>query len=74
VLPVTLSRVAGYRRPPGENNDAQLFAQTRTLRIRQRHGFDLSSEFSTSPLRAAKILALNFHEVSRAGWPYRTAS
>ncbi len=34
-----------------ENNDTQLFAQTRTLRIRQRHGFDFSSEFSTSQLR-----------------------
>jgi hypothetical protein len=29
---VTLTRVAGYRRPPGEDNDAQLFAQSRTLR------------------------------------------
>jgi len=31
---ITLTRVAGYRRSPGEDNDAQLFAQTRTLRIR----------------------------------------
>jgi len=43
--------------PQGENNDAQVFAQTRTLRIRQRHGFDFSSEFSTLPLRATAILA-----------------
>src|ERR1700738_2054737 len=59
---VTLSRVAGYRRSSGENNDAQLSAQTCTLRIRQRRGFDFSSEFSTSPLRAAAILTLSdFH-------------
>src|SRR6266403_979857 len=32
---ITLTGVAGYRRSPGEKNDAQLFAQTRTLRIRQ---------------------------------------
>ena len=31
---VTLTRVAGYRRSPREDNDAQLFTQTRTLRIR----------------------------------------
>ena len=45
---------------PGGNNHAQLFAQTRTLRIRQRHGLDFSIEFSTSPLRAAVIIALIF--------------
>src|SRR6516165_6121869 len=60
---------------PEESDDAQLFAQTRTLRIRQRHGFDFSIEFSTSPLRAVAILTLSdFHEVSRAGRPYRTAT
>src|SRR5215472_8111048 len=59
---------------PGENNDAQLSAQTRTLRIRQRHGFDFSIEFSTSPLRAVAILTLSdFHEISRAGRPSWTA-
>jgi hypothetical protein len=56
--------------PQGKNNDAQLFAQTRTLRIRQRHGFDFSSEFSTSPLQAVPMLTLSdFHKVSRAGRP-----
>ena len=45
---------------PGGNNHAQLFAQTCTLRIRQRHSLDFSIEFSTSPLRAAVIIALIF--------------
>src|SRR5262250_1704383 len=59
----------------GKDNDAQLFVQTRTLRIRQRHGFNFSSEFSTSPLRAVAILPLSdFHEVSRAGRPYKDSS
>ena len=67
---VTLSRVTGYRRSPGEDNDAQLFAQTRTLRIRQSHGLDFSNESSTSPLRAVAILALNnFHKLARAAGP-----
>ena len=62
-------------RMPSGPSDAQLSAQTRTLRIRQRRSFDFSIEFSTSPLRAAAILAQSdFHEVSRAGRPYRTAS
>jgi hypothetical protein len=39
-----------------ENRDAQLSAQTGTLRIRQRRGFDFSSEFSTSPLQTAAIV------------------
>jgi hypothetical protein len=39
---VTLTRVTGYRRSPrGEGNDAQLFAQSRTLRIRQVNGLKL---------------------------------
>src|SRR6266403_5572806 len=33
-----------------QNNDAQLFAQTRTLRIRQSHSLDFSTDYSTSPL------------------------
>jgi hypothetical protein len=41
---ITLTRVAGYRRSPGEDNDAQLFAQTRTLRIRQMDGLELSTD------------------------------
>ena len=56
--------------PSGEDNDAQLFAQTRTLRIRQSNGFDFSSVGSTSPLRTVVILPLtDFHEVSRAAGP-----
>src|SRR5215469_5793390 len=41
---ITLTRVAGYRRSLGEGNDAQLFAQTRTLRIRQMDGLELSTD------------------------------
>src|SRR6266404_2329872 len=43
--------------PQGEDNDAQLFAQTRTLWIRQLHGLDFSNAHSTSPLQAFCILA-----------------
>src|SRR5215469_1510908 len=46
----TLTRVAGYRRSDRGDNDAQLFAQSRTLRIRQLNGLDLSIVISTSPL------------------------
>ena len=48
---VTLNRVAGYRRSTEEHNDAQLFAQSRTLRIRQVDGLNLSTVIATSPLR-----------------------
>jgi hypothetical protein len=40
----TLTSLAGYRRSLKEDNDAQLFAQTRTLRIRQGHSFDFSTD------------------------------
>jgi hypothetical protein len=30
--------------PPGEHNDAQSFAQTRTLRIKQMNGLELSTD------------------------------
>src|SRR5438034_8260656 len=70
---VTLTRVAGYRRSPREDNDAQLFAQTRTLRIRQRNSVDFSNVASTSPLRTVAILPLrNFHKISRAAGPKMT--
>src|SRR6266853_2279938 len=48
---LTSTRVAGYRRFPKGRNDAQLFAQSRTLRIRQTVGLDLSIARSTSPLQ-----------------------
>src|SRR5262249_46642898 len=58
--------------PPGEDNDAQLFTQTRTLRIRQLRGFKISIDHSTSPLQAVAILTLgDFHELSRAEGPKR---
>ena len=62
----TLTRLAGYRRSPqGKNNDAQLSAQTRTLRIRQLSSLDFSNVPSISPLQAVAILAQSdFHEIS----------
>src|SRR6266566_8734224 len=67
---VTLSRLAGYRRSPRGGHDAQLFAQSRTLRVRQGDSLDFSTVVSTSPLRAVAILTLiNFHKVSRAEGP-----
>jgi hypothetical protein len=64
---LTSTRVAGYRCSPKERNDAQLFAQSRTLRIRQTDGLDLSIADSTSPLQPVAILLLSyFHKVSRA--------
>jgi hypothetical protein len=38
------------------SNDAQSFAQVRTLRISQLNGFDSSTGSSISPLRAGTIL------------------
>jgi hypothetical protein len=67
---VTLNRVAGYRRSTEEHNDAQLFAQSRTLRIRQVDGLNLSTVIATSPLRADAIpTRRHFHKVSRAAGP-----
>jgi hypothetical protein len=58
--------------PQEEDNDAQLSAQTRTLRIRQVHGFNFSIECSTSPLLAVEILPWSdFHEIPRAAGPKR---
>jgi hypothetical protein len=51
VLQLTPTRVAGDRRSPKGRNDAQLFAQSRTLRIRQTVGLDLSIARSNSPLQ-----------------------
>jgi len=70
---LTSTRVAGYRRSPKGRNDAQLFAQSRTLRIRQTVGLDLSIARSTSPLQPLAILLLSyFHKVSRAAGPTTT--
>jgi hypothetical protein len=52
---VTLNRVAGYRRSTEEHNDAQLFVQSRTLRIRQVDGLNLSTVVATSPLRTVAM-------------------
>src|SRR5215813_181581 len=53
-LPST--RVTGYRRSRKGWDNAQLFAQSRTLRIRQYNSLDFSTEVSTSPLRALLVL------------------
>jgi hypothetical protein len=67
---VTLNRVAGYRRSTEEDNGAQLFAQSRTLWIRQVDGLNLSTVIETSPLRTVGIVPrTDFHEVSRAIGP-----
>ena len=41
-----LSKVemSAFTAPPGEDNVAQLFAQTRTLRIRQMDGLEISTD------------------------------
>ena len=44
--------------PRGEDNDAQLFAQSRTLRIRQSDGLDFSM-FGNRPRRSGPCLNLN---------------
>src|ERR1700693_1897121 len=55
----SLSRVTGYRRFPQRGTDnAQLFAQPRTLRIRHADSLNFSSANSISPLRACPILHL----------------
>jgi hypothetical protein len=70
---LTSTRVAGYRRSPKGRNDAQLFAQSRTLRIRQTVGLDLSIARSTSPLQPVAMLPLSdFHKVPRAAGPKMT--
>jgi hypothetical protein len=70
---LTSTRVAGYRCSPKGRNDAQLFAQSRTLRIRQTAGLDLSIARSTSPLQPVAMLPLSdFHKVSRAAGPKMT--
>ena len=47
----TLANVTGYRRSPqAERNDAQLFAPSHALRIRQSNSLDFSNVATTSPL------------------------
>src|SRR3989442_1364856 len=71
---LTSTRVAGYRRSHSGRDDAQLFAQTRTLRIRQADGLDLSIADSTSLLPPVAMLPLSdFHKVSRAEGPKMTS-
>src|SRR5499427_275933 len=72
VLEVTLSRVSGYRRSRRGKATHHLFALSRTLRIRQPHGFGLSTVETISPLRAIVDYGpalRNFHAVSRASGP-----
>jgi hypothetical protein len=71
----SLTRVTGYRRSPHDGTDnAQLFTQPRTLRIKQENSLNFSTVGSISPLRACPILhstPSNFHEFSRATGPTR---
>src|ERR1700745_963356 len=79
---ITLTRVAGYRRSPGEDNDAPLFPQTPKLNESLKHARSGSDRWTVSnsplinapsPLRAVAILPVSdFHKVSRAEGPQRT--
>src|SRR6266480_3308530 len=76
ILPLSdfhkVSRAEGPKKT-GEDNDAQLFAQTRTLRIRQMDGLELSTDKLDLAAPDSGILSLShFHEVSRAEGPKRT--
>src|SRR4029077_10085439 len=63
----SLTRVTGFRCSAQRGTDnAQLFAQPRTLRIRHADSLNFSSATSISPLRACPILhstRSNFHEI-----------
>src|SRR6516162_460680 len=72
-LAVALPRVTGYRGSPGRRAGRPLIRSTRTLRIRQTYGLDISTGTTISPLPAAASLAQHdFHELSRAGGPRTT--
>src|SRR5215831_8169300 len=72
-LAVALARVTGYRGSPRRRAGRPLIRSTRTLRIRQTYGLDISTGTTISPLPAATILARHdFHELSRAGGPHTT--
>jgi hypothetical protein len=65
---VTLNWVAGYRRSPGRDN-AHLFAQPRTLRIRLIDSLDFSivgNDLAAPNLVVLCLTLSNFHELSRA--------
>src|SRR6516165_8517546 len=72
-LAVALPRVTGYRGSPRRRAGRPLIRSTRTLRIRQTYGLDISTATTISPLPAAASLAQHdFHELSRAGGPGST--
>src|SRR6516164_8650476 len=72
-LAVALPRVTGYRGSPGRRARRPLIRSTRTLRIRQTCGLDISTATTISPLPAAASLAQHdIHELSRAGGPRTT--
>ena len=64
--------------PPGEDNDAQLFAQTRTLRIRQMDGLEISTDKLDLALKnlpmalvtEPKVLRANDQNSHRAAFGY----
>jgi hypothetical protein len=53
--------------PPTENSDAQLFAQTRTLRIRQMDGLELSTvKLDLAAPDRCDLTLSNFHKIPSA--------
>jgi hypothetical protein len=64
-------RVASYRGSGRERHDAQLFGQSRTLRIKQLLGFDRSMAHLDLAAPSAAILPnlYDFHSLSRACRP-----
>src|SRR6516165_9100675 len=72
-LAVALPRVTGYRGSPRRRAGRPLIRSTRTLRIRQTYGLDISTARTISPLPPAASLAQHdFHELSRARGPRTT--
>jgi hypothetical protein len=55
---LALTRVAGYRRSEGRRDNAQLFAQSRTLQIRQWYSLNFSIAASISPPLSHRHCAL----------------
>src|SRR5712691_6608605 len=55
----SLSRVTGYRRSHRRRENAQLFAQPRTLRIRHADSLNFSTAKSISPLRSLSHFAFD---------------
>ena len=68
---VSCSTRVTWLSPSLGRDDAQLFAQSRTLRIRQLNSLNFSTVWPTSPLLTCYCAQrqIHFHEVSRAARP-----